>query len=81
MLSDKLSIQYVCNGAYFGVQRLEKSSELEKAGFSMSDESLNRAEYFHQKVLASGKPDEVESTQFIASYFPLLIKNELVATK
>ncbi len=81
VLSDKLSIQYVCTGAYFGVQRLEKSSDLEKMGFSMSDNSLNRAEYFHQKVLASGKPDEVESTQFIASYFPLLIKKELVAAK
>ena len=81
VLSDKLSIQYVCNGAYFGVQRLEKSSELESAGFSTSDKSLNRSEYFHQKVLATGKPDEIESTRFIASYFPLLIKAEFVATK
>lgn len=80
VLSDKLSIQYVCTGTYFGVQMLEKSSELEKSGFSMTDKSLNRAEYFHQKVLTTGKPDEIESTQFIASYFPLLIKNELVAS-
>jgi hypothetical protein len=80
VLSDKLSVQYVCNGAYFGVQLLEKSPEFEKSGFSMSDKSLNRAEYFHQKVLTTGKPDEIESTQFIASYFPLLIKNEFVAT-
>jgi hypothetical protein len=81
VLSDKLSVQYVCNGTYFGVQKLGKSSEIEKNGFSTSDEALNRTEYFHQKLLTSGKPDEIESTQFIASYFPLLIKNELVATK
>lgn len=81
VLSDKLSVQYVCNGTYFGVQKLEKSSGIEKNGFTTSDEALNRTEYFHQKLLTSGKPDEIESTQFIASYFPLLIKNDLVATK
>jgi len=79
VLSDKLSVQYVCNGQYFGVQRLENSSEIEKGGFATTDEALNRTEYFHQKVLATGKTDEMESTQFIASYFPLLIKSELLA--
>jgi len=78
VLSDKLSVQYICNGNYFGVQKLDKSSQID--GFASSDEALNRSEYFHQKVLASGKTDEIESTQFIASYFPLLLKSELVAT-
>jgi hypothetical protein len=80
VLSEKLSVQYVCNGSYFGVQKLKNSPEIEKNGFSTSDEALNRTEYFHQKLI-SGKTDELESTQFIAAYFPLLLKSEFVASK
>jgi hypothetical protein len=79
VLSDKLSVQYVCNGDYFGVQKLEKS--LEKDGYASSDEALNRSEYFHQKLLAQGKLDEVEAAKLIAAYFPMLIREDLVATK
>jgi hypothetical protein len=78
VLSDKLSVQYVCNGDYFGVQKIEKS--LEKDGFATSDEALNRSEYFHQRIIAQGKQDEIEATRLIAAYFPMLIKEELVAT-
>jgi hypothetical protein len=73
VLSDKLSIQYVCNEDYFGVQKLDKS--LEKEGYKTSDEALNRSEYFHQKVLAPGKRGEIENTQLIAAYFPMLIND------
>jgi hypothetical protein len=79
VLSDKLSVQYVCNGDYFGVQKLEKS--LEKDGYATSDEALNRSEYFHQKLLVQGKQDDVEAAKLIAAYFPMLIKEDLVATK
>ena len=79
VLSDKLSVQYVCNGDYFGVQKLEKS--LEKDGYSTSDEALNRSEYFHQKLLVQGRQDEIEATKLIAAYFPMLIKEDLVAAK
>jgi hypothetical protein len=78
VLSDKLSVQYVCNGDYFGVQKLEKS--LEKEGYATSDEALNRSEYFHQKLIAQGKQGEIEAARLIAAYFPMLIKEELVAT-
>jgi hypothetical protein len=74
VLSDKLSIQYVCNENYFGVEKLGKS--LAKEGYSTSDVALNRSEYFHQKVLSQGKRDELESTQLIAAYFPMLLKSE-----
>jgi len=77
VISDKLSIQYVCNGDYFGVQRMEKS--LANAGYTTSDVALNRTEYYHQKLLAVGRQDEVEATQLIAAYFPMLIKDDLVA--
>ena len=73
VLSDKLSVQYVCNENYFGVERLDKS--FEKDGYSTSDTSLDRNEYFHQKVLTSGQGCELDNTRLIAAYFPLLIRN------
>ncbi len=79
VLSDKLSVQYVCNKDYFGVQMLDKSLDCE--GYSTSDEFLNRSEYFHQKVLNQGQNDELENTQMIAAYFPMLVKDEVIAVK
>jgi len=79
VLSDKLSVEYVCNADYFGVQKLDKS--LASEGLSTSDAALNRTEYFHQKLLVPGKQDELMATQLIAAYFPMLIKEDLVATK
>jgi hypothetical protein len=73
VLSDKLSVQYVCNENYFGVQKLDKSLAVD--GFSSSDASLNRSEFYHQKKLTQGKRGELESTQLIAAFFPLLIAN------
>jgi hypothetical protein len=73
VLSDKLCVQYVCNKYYFGVERLDKS--FEKDGYSTSDMNLDRNEYFHQKVLTSGEGCELDNTRLIASYFPMLIKN------
>jgi len=80
VLSDKLSVQYVCTDSYFGVQKLDKS--LKKEGFTTSNDSMNRTEYFRQKVISPGKNGEVVNTQLIASYFPMLIKDtvESVAT-
>ena len=73
VLSDKLSVQYVCNENYFGVEKLDKA--LAKEGYTTSDAALNRSEYFHQKVLSPGMGSEVENTQLIAAYFPMLIKD------
>jgi hypothetical protein len=73
VLSDRLSVQYVCNENYFGVEKLDKS--LASDGYSTSDAALNRNEYFHQKKLTPGKRGEIESTQLIAAYFPMLLKN------
>ena len=72
VLSEKLCVQYVCNPYYFGVERLDKS--FAKDGYSTSDLYLDRSEYFHQKVLNSGKGCELDNTRLIASYFPMLIK-------
>lgn len=74
VLSDKLSVQYVCNPGYFGVEKLDRTFAGE--GLRTSDEELNRVEYFHQKVLSPGKRDEIEATQLIAAYFPMLLNNQ-----
>jgi hypothetical protein len=71
VLSDNLSVQYVCNQYYFGVERLDKS--FEKEGYTTTDASLNKIEYFHQKVLGPGQKGELEATCLIAAYFPFLL--------
>jgi hypothetical protein len=79
VLSDKLSVQYVCTGNYFGVTRFDNTYKEE--GYSTSDAALNRTEYFHQKVITPEKNGEVENTQLIAAYFPMLINTEIIASK
>ena len=71
VLSDKLSVQYVCNQDYFGVERLDKSFEEE--GYATNDAELNKLEYFHQKVLGPGQKGDLEATQLVAAYFPFLL--------
>jgi hypothetical protein len=79
VLSDKLSVQYVCNENYFGVEMLDKSLAVD--GYSTSTAALNRSEYYHQKVLAPGKRGEIENAQLIAAYFPMLLTEEVIAAR
>jgi len=73
VLSDMLSVQYVCNGNYFGVERLDK--KLAKDGFQTTNDALDNFQYYHQKVLSCGTNTDVENTKLIAAYFPYLFKN------
>jgi hypothetical protein len=73
VISDALSIQYVCHGKYFGVELLDNS--LEKEGYITSPAALNRTEYFHQKAIATGESCELDYTRLIATYFPGLLNN------
>lgn len=73
VLSDALSVQYVCNGNYFGIAKLDK--ELEKDGFKTSDSALNKSEYFHQKVITRGSNCDLDNSKLIAAYFPMLLNN------
>ena len=75
VLSDNLNVKYVCNKKYFGVEKLDNSIK----SFATSDDALNRSEYFHQKVISSGEKSEMESTQLIAAFFPMLLKEEVLA--
>jgi len=74
VLSEGLSVKYVCNTDYFGVERLGK--ELEKEGFSTSSEDLDASQYYHQRVLTSGGNSNLENTKMIACYFPFLLKDQ-----
>jgi hypothetical protein len=74
VISDKLSVQYVCNKDFFGVERLDKMFESE--GYVTTDKNLNRFEYFHQKILGPGQQPELTATKLIAAYFPNLLKPE-----
>ncbi len=81
VLTPNLSIQYVCNGYYFGVERLDKN--LEKEGYKTSNDDLDNFQYYHQKVLSCGDNDDLENTRLIAAYFPFLLRNteEVLAMK
>jgi hypothetical protein len=78
VISDKLSVQYVCRKEYFGVEIIDKKYEPE--GYQTSAEHLNKLEYYHQKVLGPGQKPELEATQLIAAYFPRLIVTEDMIT-
>lgn len=79
VLSNELSVQYVCNANYFGVEKLDK--KFEKEGLKTSDSGLNRSAYFHQKVLTPGRRSETEAASLIAAFFPLLLNDtQLVAS-
>jgi hypothetical protein len=76
VLSDKLSVQYVCNKDYFGVEKLGTTFEV--SGYKTSDSALNRAEYFHQKVLGPGQGNELDNTKLIAAFFPMLLNEQVI---
>ncbi|MBN1388637.1 MAG: hypothetical protein JW965_09340 [Bacteroidales bacterium] len=73
VLSDELEILYQCNGKYFGVKRLDR--EYLNDGMSTSDLSLDRSEYFHQKVITQTKMSDIEYVKLISVYFPKLVKD------
>lgn len=70
-ISDKLSVQYVCYGTHFGVEKVDpKYSE---CGIKTSENMLNRSEYFHQKVIVMGKTNPIDCMKLIGAYFPALL--------
>ncbi len=81
VLSDKLSVQYVCNRNYLGVERLDKS--LEKEGYKTNIADLNRVGYFQQRVLGHGQMSDLEAIRNIAGFFPslLIIDESMLAEK
>jgi hypothetical protein len=81
VISDNLSVQYIANRHYFGVEKL--SEDLEKEGYKTSDAALNRVEYFRQKAITFNEGWRRDNTKLIAAYFPMLLNNieNLLAAK
>jgi hypothetical protein len=81
VISDNLSVQYVSNRHYFGVELLSK--DLEKDGFKTSVSALNKTEYFRQKAITSHQGWRRDNTRLIAAFYPMLLNDveNLVASK
>jgi hypothetical protein len=76
VLSEQFPVQYECNGTYFGIKKLDKS--LEECGYVTIMENINKAEFFHQRVLTTGTTATADHLNLIASYFPGLFKGNVV---
>jgi hypothetical protein len=74
VLSDNLSVQYICARQLIGIEFLDKS--LENDGFKTSVENLNRKANFQQKVIGKSSRDILENTKLIACFYPMLLKYE-----
>ena len=72
VLSEKLPIQYECNGIYFGVKLLD--NDLLYNGFPITLDSVNKTEFYSQRVLATGITDTLDHLNLIAAYYPGLYK-------
>ncbi|MEI7830297.1 MAG: hypothetical protein WCI31_11030 [Prolixibacteraceae bacterium] len=75
VLTEKLPVQYECNGTYFGIKRLDKN--MESNGFSTSMSNLNKAEFYHQRVLTSELKGTIDHLNLIASYYPALLQEKV----
>ena len=68
--SDGLSVMYSCNGSYFGINRIDE--KYNKEGYVTDETYLDKLSYYHQKIIARGKQDEIPAASLIACYYPLL---------
>lgn len=73
ILSDKLPIQYECNGVYFGVKLL--NNDLLYNGFPITLDSVNKTEFYSQRILARGITETLDHLNLIAAYYPGLYKS------
>ena len=76
VLSDKLPIQYECDGTSFGIKKLDKG--LAYNGFKTITDNLNKEEFNHQKVITNGVTGTLDHLNLIASYYPGLFNEEIL---
>lgn len=70
VISEGLSVMYTCNGSYFGINRIDE--KYSKEGYVTDETNLDKLNYYHQKILARGRQEEIPATSLIACYYPLL---------
>ena len=79
--SDNLTMQYDCNGKFFGVKKADRRYIGD--GFKTQSENLNREQYFRQRVITQQKKSKIDHVKLIAVYYPQLVDNyeEVFAVK
>jgi hypothetical protein len=76
VLTDRLPVQYECNGNYFGIKKLD--NDLSAKGFASSFDKINKEEFYHQKVLTSSDTTTtLDHLHLIASFYPGLFKEKV----
>jgi uncharacterized CHY-type Zn-finger protein len=75
VLTDRLPVQYECNGNYFGIKKLD--NDLSAKGFASSFDKINKEEFYHQKVLTSDTTATLDHLHLIASFYPGLFKEKV----
>ena len=71
VLTGKLAVQYKCNGKFFGIMKLDK--KIRDKGFVTSSGEMNKTEFNHQKVVASGTTKTIDHLNMIAACYPKLV--------
>jgi hypothetical protein len=76
-VSDDLSVQYICNANYFGIEKLD--SKYDGSAISTGYEKMDWSSYYHQRVLGSGDNSSIDCMKLIGAYFPDLLKSKTEA--
>ena len=72
VLSEKLPMQYECNGVTFGVKLMDNA--LLYNGFPITLDIVNKSEFYSQRVIARGVTNTLDHLNLIASYYPGLYR-------
>ena len=73
VLSEDLSLQYICKKNYFGVYL--HGDDFKKLGLETDTEAIELKGYYHQKVITPNSIDLKNCLGLIAIYYPKLIKD------
>lgn len=73
VISDDLSVQYLRNNFYFGVEKCH--TKMKKNGLKTNIDNLDLSAYYHQKVITRENSGKSSYLKLIAAYYPQLVRN------
>lgn len=73
VISDKLVVEYICHGKFFGARLIDE--HFKEEGLSTPMHKLDKKEYYHQKLITRDAKSETEYLKLISVYYPKLIKD------
>ena len=73
VLSENLSLQYICKKDYFGVYM--HGDDFKKLGLETEKENMVLRNYYHQKVITPNSIEVKNCLGLIAVYYPRLVKD------